>query len=327
MAARYEIAAETLAHSIVGQPVGTVRSIDALDYRADPVLEAALAVAANVDRNWITRMRRVKADGSSSCWYRQGHAWCPDCFRDDLERHGEVHERAVWRLGCWVLCPVHRRRMQSTCSRCDQCDRKSRCFYLPVSGFLRLGCSVCDRPVDDRAGRAWLDDTRGAFGIMQTRSLVDLVLDFQSDLTAVLEAEQPVRAWGYTRIGQMLLTITTDLMLAFVLSTGMRVGTRLDLAKVERKEALGTWHERITLASLHPYLAFGLMAITATFLETLPAGTVASHEWRPIDRIELLGASSILSWLDQDGRRWLQTFSAGWDERTRRATCGANEQM
>lgn len=321
MAARYEIDGEALAQSIVSGSAERIGSIEALDYREDLVLEIALAEASSIDRNRISSMRQVSGDGSSSCWHRQRLAWCPDCFRADLEQHSEVYERAAWRLGCWVVCPVHGQPMQCTCPWCEQCDRRSSCCYQPVDGLLRLGCNVCDRLIDDRRGRNWVEDMRGAFGIMQTQSLVALVREFQSDLTKVLEGEHPTQTWGHKRAGQTLLTITTDLTLALVLSTGMRVVTRLDFSKVARREPLATWHEPVTLAPLPPYVAFGLMALTATFLKTLPAREAAPHQWRPFDRITPLDASSILSWVDQSERSWLKAFSAGWDERTRRALC------
>lgn len=59
-------------------------------------------------------------------------------------------------------------------------------------------------------------------------------------------------------------------MEAAVLSTGMRVQTRLDLSKVRRGEPPATWTAPITLTPLAPYMAFGLMALTTVFLQTLP---------------------------------------------------------
>ncbi len=269
MASRYDIGGQVLAHAILGGPAETVGRVEALDYRQDAALEAALAVAAGLDPARVIGMRKVGADGGAAGWIRQGRAWCPDCVRADIGQYGEVHERAVWRLGCWVACPVHGRPMQSTCPRCELYDRQAPCSYRAVGGLLRLVCNVCNRLVDDGGGRNWLDDQQGVFGIVQTPSLVALVQDFQTGLTKVLEGEQPCRTWGFGRIGRLLLTITTDLTLAFVLSTGIRVAARLDCSQVIRREPRASWFEPVTLALLSPFMAFGLMALTASMLRSL----------------------------------------------------------
>ncbi len=43
--------------------------------------------------------------------------------------------------------------------------------------------------------------------------------------------------------------------------------------------------------------------------------------------VEPLVVRSILSWLDEKGRRWLKAFAAGWDDPTRRAVLAAIAQV
>lgn len=223
--------------------------------------------------------------------------------------------------------PVHGRSMQSTCPRCEFYDRQAPCDYRAVGGLLRLVCSVCDRRADDESGRNWLDDPDGVFGIAHTPSLVELVQDFQTDLTAVLEGERSARTWGFERSGTLLLTVTTDLTLAFVLSTGLRVEARLDCNQVIRREARANWSEPIALALISPFMAFGLIALTASMLRSLSARGPVQHQWTPITHVEPLDVRSVLSWLDVKGRHWLRAFAAGWDVPTRRAVLAAIAQV
>lgn len=318
MAARYDVSGSTLSAFVLGLPVGQDGDFTALDHRGDLALETALAAAAKVDRSRIGGLRVVAEDGSSSCWHRQAAAWCPDCLRADVDRCGEVHERAVWRLGCCVICPVHVRQLEHVCPRCE---RHSPCQYQPLSGLLRLVCGSCDRPVDSWSpSRPWLDARIGGFGILQTPALTQMIMALQADLLAALGgAAIPTGQWGCKRSGRQLLAIAMDLTIATVLSAELSIEPRFDPASRMRHWSPSSSHERITLAALPPYTASGLMALIAALLQDLGGRVVTVHQWRPENVTMPLDAASILGWLNKVGRSYLSVMALGWDARTQRA--------
>lgn len=105
---------------------------------ADAATDAALASAAGLPLGALAALR----DPAAAVWPRRGPwpPWCPGCVRDDLERRGEIHERAVWRFGGSVLCPAHGRALVERCPICDGVDR---CRPRRWGGRLRLFCDRC----------------------------------------------------------------------------------------------------------------------------------------------------------------------------------------
>ena len=105
VAARYDIAAHHLVSHVLDGTVTSART--ATRSSADASVEAALGTEPGFDLARIESLRIAGDDGSASCWHRMCPAWCPVCIRGDLAHLGEVYERAIWRLGCCVLCPRH----------------------------------------------------------------------------------------------------------------------------------------------------------------------------------------------------------------------------
>jgi hypothetical protein len=105
--ARYDILGDDLVEHVLDRPGRAVGITSALDYRSAPDVEAALANATRIAPAKISNLRIAGDDGSNSCWHRWALAWCPTCIRADLADHGELYERAIWRLGFCVVCPEH----------------------------------------------------------------------------------------------------------------------------------------------------------------------------------------------------------------------------
>jgi hypothetical protein len=133
VAARYDIAAHHLvSHLLDGYRVSVGRT-ERLDHRADVTLEVALGKAKRFDLKRIESLRIAGDDGSASCWHRMCPAWCPACTRGDLAHLGEVYERAIWRLGCCVLC--HAMGCHST-TRAGIARRRRRVTSVASTGFF-----------------------------------------------------------------------------------------------------------------------------------------------------------------------------------------------
>ncbi len=318
MGARYDITADDLVRCILGWHFVAVSRAERLDHWADAQLEDALAVAARIDRARISNLRVVCDDGSASCWHRQGSAWCTECIRDDIARHGEVHERAIWRLGCCVLCPVHDLLVQETCC---QCTAKARCYFRCAGGRLQLVCDACGRQPEpgSAASRAMAEDRTGAFGILPTPRIMHLIRNLQSDLLAALAGCPPRRAWGPVRSAKELIAVTRALTITTIRATGMGVEPRIDLFALASGQVRSPVYEPITLAALTSCAAFGVMAVVATFLETLAPGNNARHDRKPVEVTFPLDAPSFLAWLPERERNLLHCAAADWEGETGRA--------
>ncbi len=158
VAARYDLTADHLASHVLARRSIGIQRVEHLDHRADVELELALATTTQMTPDRIRALRIAGDDGSASCWHRLTLAWCPECVRTDLADTGEVYERAVWRLGCCVTCPVHGIPLEDRCSRCMA---GARCRFRAIDGRLRLACTGCERLVDPAPHSAVNDTSMG----------------------------------------------------------------------------------------------------------------------------------------------------------------------
>lgn len=146
VAARYDLDAPGLVALLC--PPGVKRHpshVTALDWTGEAGLDQALAVAARLHPGRIAALRPIPGDPARAPpLYRVWTAWCNHCVRDDVARHGEVYERAVWRLGWCVACPVHGCRLGEACPSCLMGEYSFRA----VAGRMRLVCGICRGPVD-----------------------------------------------------------------------------------------------------------------------------------------------------------------------------------
>ena len=189
--------------------------MDRLDYRADDELEAALAQAASISPARIRALRVVSDGSGAACWHRTRPTWCRDCTRIDIEQHGEVYERAAWRLGSCVICPEHRILLEDACSRCLT---GAICAFGYRYGLAQLACIVCRQPVDTRPvvqrNSTWKGE--GAFGIVFTPSLASLVEHLRGDIQEALAGRQPKRSWGHLGTAEGLVLVIVTLTLCVV---------------------------------------------------------------------------------------------------------------
>ncbi len=145
VAARYDLAPPELVARLRDGPGVHVSRLFSLDWRKDAELDHLLAQAARLDEARIRALRLVVTDRPKpALWHRTLLAWCPACACEDVVRHGEIYERAVWRLGCCAVCPTHRLVLADVCPVCTF----GRVVFQAVTGRQRLVCTLCKRPVD-----------------------------------------------------------------------------------------------------------------------------------------------------------------------------------
>ena len=310
IAARYDLGSDNLVRHVLGQRSLALGRVERLDSRADPELEGALARAARIDVARIQSLRIVKDDDVAWCWHRIRPAWCPECIRGDLAHQGEVHERAIWRLGCCVLCPDHRIPLEDTCRRCMA---EARCHFHWADGLLRLACDACGRLVDPTAHRARAsleDEGAGAFGVRITPPLTRLVADLQGDVQGALAGSTPRGSWGLAGSAKSLVAAVGDLALCIIVVTRIKFEPRIELPELKVGQGFSPFYEPVTPAALPQYAAYGVLAVVAGFLESLAAESGPRRQRGPDPATALKTASSFVARLPADGRRLLQSWAA-----------------
>jgi hypothetical protein len=234
---------------------------------ADPGLEAALAAAAQVAPERLRALRIVPGDGSTSCWHREGVAWCPACVQDDVARWGETYERATWRLGCCVLCPDHGVLLKDQCRRCYPA---SRAHFWHAGGRMTLICVQCRRLPDPPEGEDTDADDSWflPFDLMATPELNRAVAILQADLSAAL-AGATSRPGCFVRSAGGLMDAVACLVIGIALGREMRFEPRVDLFTRAPSKPWAVVYELFTPAAASVYCAFGLLAIVAAVLDSL----------------------------------------------------------
>jgi hypothetical protein len=310
VAARYDLTADHLASHVLGRRAVGIHRVEHLDHRADAELELALATATQMMPDRIRALRIAGDDGSASCWHRLTPAWCPECVRIDLLETGEVYERALWRLGCWVVCPIHGIPLEDRCSRCMA---GARCCYRAVRGLLRLACSCCERLFDPAShAAARVEESMGAFGVCLTPALTRLVGQLQGDLQTALAGLQ-LKQWGFARPGSGLDAVVRDLTLCLVAATRAPCEPRIEWTSSKPGSAFRITDEPITLASLPHYPAYAALAIIAAILDSLENPGRAAHHWQPNGIGANLNAASFVAWLPAASRTPLLNRALKWD--------------
>ncbi len=277
--ARYDILGDNLVEHVIDRPGRAVGVASTLDYRAAPDVEAALAYATRISPATIGDLRITGDDGSNSCWHRWALAWCPKCIRADLASHGELYERAIWRLGSCVVCPEHNVPLEDRCCRCPFEDR---CHFSCSGGFLKLACNTCRRPEGPEPRRMpswWDDESAGAFGTRITPSLNQLIGKLQNDLQAALTGARPSRSWGLLLSAKGLVTAVRHVTFCLIMATTVRCEPRIILPVMMPGGVLVPGApEPITPAALSTRAAYGALAISAAALRSLEGGG-ETHMW------------------------------------------------
>ncbi len=310
IAARYDLGPDNLVRHLLGQRSLVYGRAERLDSRADPDLEGALARAARIDLARIQGLRIVNNDDIAWCWHRGRPAWCPECIRCDLAHHGEIYERAIWRLGCCVLCPDHRIPLEDTCRRCTA---EARCRFQWADGLLRLACNACGRLVDPAVhrARASLDNEgTGAFGVRITPPLTQLVANFQSDVQGALAGSAPGGSWGLAGSATSLVAAVGGLARGIIVVTGIKFEPRIELPELKAGRTFSLFYVPVTPAALPQHAAYGVLAVVAGFLGSLEAESGPRRGQGPNSTTALTTASSFMRWLTADGRQLLQSWAA-----------------
>jgi len=313
VASRYDATADDLCRHLLGGQGPGLDRVERLDHRADPELVDLLAAAARIAPDRLRTMRVTLDDGTATCWHRTTATWCPDCIWADLAHGPEVYERAIWRLGCFVVCPDHGVLLQNACS---QCWREAPCHFRHAHGRMTLACSSCnglpyppDRPAGD-----WKVEHTGAFLVQVSPELAALVSDLQHDLQAALSGTAPHRSWGFVPSGSSLLMVVRHMAFSIVLTARIRFAWRIELVPAtDTIPIVPVLHEPMTPAVLSPKVAFGALAIIAAVLDSLEARGGSGHKWKQDGVPSVMDAASFVTWLSDDGREWLQTVSRHWD--------------
>lgn len=325
IAARYDLSATELDACLPGSRAGGAGhgTMRWLDHRADPGLEAALAAAAQIAPERLRALRIVPDDGSTSCWHREGVAWCPACVQDDVARWGETYERATWRLGCCVLCPDHGVLLKDQCRRCYPA---SRAHFWHAGGRMTLICVQCRRLPDPPEGEDTDADDSWflPFDLMATPELNRAVAILQADLSAAL-AGATSRPGCFVRSAGGLMDAVACLVAGIALGREMRFEPRVDLFTRAPSKPWAVVYELFTPAAASVYCAFGLLAIVAAVLDSLDGQGGASYRWKQSGVAPVITAVSYMAWLNDEARQWLRSASRHWEPPLQKAFWAAAE--
>jgi hypothetical protein len=276
--ARYDLTASELIDLLrPGAGSVFVSRVGGLTWQADAELDALLASAARLDVARIRELRTVRVDGQEpTAWHRYSLAWCPDCLRDDLARSGEVFERAIWRLGCCVVCPTHRTQLIQTCPACTF----GHCRFEAVDGCQRLICPSCRRAADVLPRRDAINGAAmrrpGLFGLLQGPELTRSILAIQTDTIAALAdaAQGSAGLWPPAMPAGQFATMVRDLADAFL--SPWRLGNGRDARLLRDDEGEMPKPGGCAFAAVKAPVAFDMVGIVAAVVSRLVAGSPPS---------------------------------------------------
>lgn len=312
VASRYDIRADELCAHLLGQKTVDGGRVKQLDHRADPEMVGLLAAAARVAPNRLRAMRAAVDDTTASCWFRMDAAWCPECVRGDLGQGPEIHERAVWRIGCFVICPDHGVPLQGACGRCWN---RPRCRFRPAQGWLGLACDICgELPYrqDQPTGGLEFGGT-GAFNVQITPNLVVLVGELQRDLHAALLGATPIGPWGSVRSGPILLRVVRDFAFSIVLAKNVKINQRTQVVTGKgRAPYVTVLYEPVTPAALPVSAAFGVLAIAGTVLASMVPNSGTRQMLRQDRGLLPINTQLFLEWLGDEAQKWLCSSAGHW---------------
>jgi hypothetical protein len=280
-----------------------------IDDRPVPLLEAALAEAAGLPEGAFAAWRVPGlAEHPEAAWSRDRPAWCPVCLFEDVAARGEVHARAEWGLGCYLLCGRHGCLLVSECPCCLK-----RASYSPVNGRLRLWCDKCGNTADDalEPGRIpyWPFGLRQQVWRCRTVSLTgdarQLLLHLQRTRLAALAGQHVPAPWTH-RLKRARVTETLRRLCFIMLGPLWEDAERPPLASDEGAGA-ARLPEDWTPGSLPAFVAAPALLASATFLAAEDDVALAGISW---DRQALLDGEKVQ--ISAETLPWhLSAFDAG----------------
>ena len=281
IAARYDLSADALVRHLLPNKPSSDGVVHAIDDEPVPQLEAALAEAAGQPgMDFAAHRFPGLAAHPEAAWSRRQDAWCPICLFEDVTTRGEVHARANWRLGGYLLCTLHGCLLVSECPHC--LDRIS---YQPVGGRLRLWCGRCGTTVD-----AALEPSRvpfWPFGLPQqsrrcrTLNLTDaarlLLLRLQRTRLSALVG-QHVRAPWTQHLKREQVADTLSTLCFIMLGPLWEDADRPALVRHEGASAAQV-PEDWTPGSLPPFIAAPALLASVTFLAAESGKRLEGVSW------------------------------------------------
>lgn len=298
VAARYDLRpSELIAGLRNGEELPGWR-LASIDWRPDVELEHLLAGVTRLHHSLIGALRLPLSDPAA--WHRRSLAWCPTCVREDVERLGETHERADWRLGCYVVCQTHRLRLEHLCAVC----RFGRCGLGPVAGRQRLVCGLCRSLVD--ASEPYSPGSKIAAlrwsrsGLMPDTDLALFALDLQSDLLRAVRGTTPAGPSWLGVPASWLAPVVRDLAGVFAWPAWFPIATKQNWSDLAASPDI--------LAEMDPPAAARALGVIGSVLRDMADGCHG--------RLRSAGVHAELAWfvrgLPDDVRQWLLVLAQGW---------------
>jgi hypothetical protein len=309
VAARYDLApAELVARLRDGSGVHVSR-LFSLDWRKDAELDHLLAQAARLDEARIRALRLVVTDRPKpALWHRTLLAWCPACAWEDVVRHGEIYERAIWRLGCCAVCPTHRLVLADACPACTF----GRVGFQAVTGRQRLVCTLCKRPVDalpDTGRGGGILHRCGQSELLECPDWTHLALALQTVLLGVADGAASTDPWRLGIPANHLAVVVRDLAAALLWPAWLGLGSThaRDTIAVARDHAF---------AALQPQIAYEVLGTIASVFTAVAGGSQLRTLTGQIEGLAPSGAAVDPTWfirrLPADEQRWLKARAKRW---------------
>ncbi|MBE7114038.1 TniQ family protein [Bacillus paranthracis] len=106
--------------------------------------------------------------------FKETRAWCPDCYNEMFNAHGEVYDPLIWFFEQVNFCPKHNRPLLTKCPYID-CQSKQRTF----NRYSNVHCQKCNR---------WLGTSDATYTKLQ-----------------MMKKEKEWQSWINQNIGELLI--------------------------------------------------------------------------------------------------------------------------
>jgi hypothetical protein len=239
--------------------------LGSIDWKPDAELEHLLTQAARLEKRRLAALRApVGGMLASAALFRDTLSWCQLCVDEDVIRHGESYERAIWRLGCCAICVEHGQLLSQTCPICAS----RKVGFRPLGGRAHLMCAFCngwiDAPTSDRADKASEISPTRLFGPAGASFPASVAFQMQTVLLASIEGTGPVPA---TRIGvppDKFVAMSQAMVAAFLQPGKCQSST-------QRADGMSL-ADAAPLASLAPATTFEMLSMIGSILCTVGGG-------------------------------------------------------
>jgi TniQ len=259
VAARYDLSPAALIAGLQNGDDLAAGRLGSIDWKSDGELEHLLTQAARIKSRCVAALRApVGGMFASAVLFRDTLSWCQLCVDEDVFRHGESYERAIWRLGCCAICVEHRQLLSQTCPICAS----RKVGFRPLGGRAHLMCAFCngwiDGPTRGRADKASEISRTRLFGPAGASFPASVAFEMQTGLLAAIEGTGPVPA---TRVGVPpgKFVAMSQAMVAAFLQPGK--------CQSSTQRADGTSQaDSAPLASLTPAMTFEMLSMIGSVL-------------------------------------------------------------